>query len=72
MADTVIVALLALAGTVIGSSLGVVQANKVVNYRIEQLEHKVDKHNNLIERTYNLEKEVAVIEEELKDLTPKV
>lgn len=35
-------------------------------YRIEQLEKKVDKHNNVIERTYHLEEAEAVIKEQIK------
>ena len=35
----------------------------LVSYRLEQLEHKVDKHNNLIERTYELERKTSVLEE---------
>lgn len=66
MSDVVIVALLSLAGTVMGSWAGVRQANKLTNYRIEQLEKKVDKHNSIVERTYELEKKIAVIEEEIK------
>jgi len=66
LSDVVIVALLSLAGTVMGSWAGVRQANKLTNYRIEQLEKKVDKHNSIVERTYELEKKIAVIEEEIK------
>lgn len=66
MSDVVIVALLSLAGTVIGSWAGIRQANKLTNYRIEQLEKKVDKHNSIIERTYELEKKVAVLQEDIK------
>ena len=35
----------------------------LISYRLEQLEHKVDKHNTLIERTYELERKTAVLEE---------
>lgn len=35
----------------------------LISYRLEQLEQKVDKHNNLIERTYDLERKTAVLEE---------
>lgn len=35
----------------------------LISYRLEQLEQKVDKHNNLIERTYELERKTAVLEE---------
>ncbi len=46
----IIIAVLALCGTVIGSITGILASNKLVIYRIEQLEKKVEKHNNLIER----------------------
>lgn len=64
----IIVALLAFAGTVVGSLLGILAANKLVNYRIEQLEKKVEKHNNLVERMYNLETKIALDEEEIEHL----
>lgn len=66
MNDTVIVALLSLVGTLVGSLAGILTANKLVVYRIEQLEKKVEKHNNVIERVYLLEKHEAVMEEEIK------
>lgn len=66
MNSTVLVALLSFLGTVLGSLFGVIAANRLSNYRIEQLEKKVEKHNNLIERVYALEKHEAVIEEELE------
>ncbi len=66
MTDTVIVAILSLVGTLGGSLLGILTANKLTNYRLEQLEKKVDKHNSVIERVYMLEKHEAVIDEEIK------
>lgn len=68
MSETIIIALLSFAGTVVGSLLGILAANKLVNYRLEQLEKKVEKHNNLVERMYNLETKVAVDEEEIEHL----
>lgn len=50
MSETVWIAILSLLGTMFGSWMGVRQANKLVNFRIDQLEHKVDKHNHLVER----------------------
>lgn len=38
----------------------------LISYRLEQLEQKVDKHNNLIDRTYDLERRAAVLEEKSK------
>ena len=66
MNDTVIVALISLVGTLAGSYGGVLTANKLTNYRIQQLEEKVEKHNKVIERVFNLEKHEAVMEEAIK------
>lgn len=68
MSEAIIVAVLSLVGTIVGSLLGILAANKLVQYRLEQLEKKVEQHNNLVERMYNLEKKVAVDEEELEHL----
>ena len=38
----------------------------LISYRLEQLEQKVDKHNNLVERTYALERRADVMEEKIK------
>ena len=66
MSSEIIVALLSMAGTAIGSILGVMAANKLTNYRIGQLEKKVDKHNTVIERTFKLEEAQAVLSEQIK------
>lgn len=68
MTEAVIVAVLALIGTLGGTFGGIVTANKLTNYRIEQLEKKVEKHNHVIERVYNLEKQEALLEEEVEHL----
>ena len=68
MSEAVIVAILSLVGTLIGSLAGILTANKLTNYRIAQLEKKVEKHNSVIERVYKLEKEEAVIQEEINQL----
>ena len=66
MPSEIVVALLSMAGTAIGSITGVMAANKLTNYRIEQLEKKVDKHNTVIERTFKLEEAQAVLQEQIK------
>ena len=68
LSDVIVVALISLAGTALGTWGGIRQANKLTNYRIEQLEKKVDKHNQVIERTFKLEKDMAVIQEDMKNL----
>ena len=45
---------------------GILVANKLSNYRIEQLEKKVEKHNQVVERVYKLEQANAVQDEEIK------
>jgi len=66
VSDTVIVGLLTLAGSLIGSLCGVLASSKLTQYRIGQLEKKVDKHNNLVERTYHLEERTELQEERIK------
>ena len=65
MNNEIVVALIALFGTALGTFGGIITANKLTNYRIEQLEKKVDKHNSVIERVYNLEKSNEVILEKI-------
>lgn len=57
MQAEIIVAILSLAGTLIGSIVGILTANKLVVYRIEQLEKAVTKHNTVIERVALLEQD---------------
>lgn len=66
MSETLIVAALSFVGTLVGTFGGILTGTKLTNYRIEQLEKKVEKHNHVIERVYNLEKHEAVIDEEIK------
>ena len=66
--EVAIVAILSLLGTLIGSLARILTANKLTNYRIAELEKKVEKHNRVIERDYKLEKEEADIQEEINQL----
>lgn len=66
MSDEILVALIGLGGSGLGSILGVLASGKLTQYRLSQLEKKVDKHNNLIYRTYQLEERQEVLEEKIK------
>ena len=66
MDNTVIVAVLSLVGTLTGSYFSQRKSTALISYRLEQLEAKVHKHNNLIERTYHIEQEQAVQKEQIK------
>lgn len=66
MDSTVIVAIVSLIGTGVGTLGGILTANRLTNYRIQQLEEKVEKHNKVIDRVYNLERHAAVMQEDIK------
>ena len=68
MNNEIMVAVIALVGTAIGTGGGILASSKLTVYRIEQLEKKMDKHNTLIERMYKLEERVCGIEEEVRNL----
>nr|DAF34422.1 MAG TPA: Hemolysin [Caudoviricetes sp.] len=66
MSETIIVAVISLVGTLAGSYWANRKNTALIAYRLEQLEVKVNKHNSVIERTYNLETEQSVIKEQIK------
>ena len=66
MTETIIVAVLSLIGTLAGAYLANRKSSALIAYRLEQLEDKVEKHNNVIERVYALERNEAVMDEEIK------
>lgn len=68
MSDTIIVGLLSLAGTLLGTIGGIMATQKLVMYRLQKLEEKVDRHNKLIERTYALEGRMNEAEHDIRDL----
>lgn len=57
MPDVIIVAIISLLGTMFGSLAGIMRANNLVTYRLSELEKKVDKYNNIIERVSLLEQD---------------
>jgi glucose-6-phosphate-specific signal transduction histidine kinase len=72
MSDTVMVALLSLFGSLVGTLGGIAINSKLSNYRIEQLEKKVDKHNNLIERMFRAEEAITVLDEKMKVVNHRI
>ena len=66
MGDTIIVALLGFFGTLGGAYFANRKSTALIAYRLEQLEAKVNKHNQVIERTYQLEKHAEVVDEQIK------
>ena len=66
MSEGVLIAIITLAGSGIGSLCGIIVSSRLTTYRLEQLEKKVDKHNTVIERTYAVEQKLAVQDEQIK------
>ena len=66
--ETIIVAFITLAGTIGSGVLSAVISNNLIKYRVELLEKKVDKHNNLIDRLYKAESSIKLIQEEVEQL----
>ncbi len=71
MSESEVIAVISLVGTLIGSGGGVLVANKLSNYRIQQLEIKVDKHNNFANRLPVVEEKLKVINHRLDDIEHK-
>ena len=68
MEPEIAVAVCSLVGTMIGSLTGIMTANKLSNYRLEQLEEKVKKHNNLVERMIVVEQSTKSAHHRLDEL----
>lgn len=65
MSTEIICTLLSLVGTLVGTLSGIMASTRLTSYRLAQLEDKVNKHNNLIERTYKIEEEIAIQKEKI-------
>lgn len=72
MTDTIWVALLSLLGTLLGTLGGIVASQKLVAYRLEQLEKKVQAHNSLIDRMYRQEQATSLLQAEDKRLGKRI
>ena len=66
MSDTIIVALIGLIGSGAGAFGGILVSSKLTQYRLEQLERKVEVHNQVIDRVYKLEERTELQEEKIK------
>lgn len=66
MSAEIVVGVLSFVGTLVGTIGGILASNRVTTYRISQLETKVTKHNDLIDRMYKVENRVTLLEDEMK------
>lgn len=70
--SSIIAALIGAGGSAIGAIVGIFVNTKLITYRLEQLEARVNKHNNIIERTYELEKEDEIVKEKIKVVNHRI
>lgn len=66
MTDAIIVALIGLLGSGVGTFGGILVSSKLTQYRLEQLEKKVEVHNHVIDRVYKLEERTELQEEKIR------
>lgn len=72
MSEGIVVALIGLVGSGCGSLIGVIASSRLTQYRLEQLEKRVEAHNNLIDRTYKLEAHEKVIDTEIEEMKHEI
>lgn len=72
MGEPILTALFSLIGTLVGTFGGIITGSKLMNYRIEQLEKKVEKHNNVVERMYKAEGHIEELQHDVKDIKTKI
>lgn len=68
----ILVALISLAGSALGSLVGITINSRLTTYRLEQLEKKVNQHNNLIDRMYKVEEIAEVHDEKIKVVNHRI
>jgi hypothetical protein len=72
MDTAMLTALLSLFGSLIGTFGGIITGTKLVNYRIEQLEKKVEKHNNAVERLFKAEGHIEELQHDVREIKNKI
>lgn len=72
MDSEIIVALITLLGSCLGTISGILVSSKLINYRLSRLEERVNKHNNIVERTYILEEKISVANHRIADLEEEI
>lgn len=68
MSAEIVVALIGLGGSAIGSLIGILCNSKLIDYRLGEIERKLDEHNKLVDRMYKAEKRLDVLDVKVEDL----
>lgn len=72
MSEPILIALFSLIGTLVGTFGGIITGTKLMNYRIQQLEKKVEKHNNVVERMYKAEGHIEELQHDIKEIKNRI
>lgn len=64
--------MLILMGSLLVQIIGVIMSQNLTKYKIDQLEKKVEKHNNVVERTYKLEGKMREARADIDEIKGKV
>ena len=72
VSEAILIALFSLIGTLVGTFGGIITGTKLMNYRIQQLEKKVEKHNNVVERMYKAEGHIEELQHDIKDIKNRI
>ena len=72
MSEPILPAFFSLIGSLIGTFGSIITGSKLMNYRIEQLEKKVEKHNNVVERMFKAEGHIEELQHDVKDIKTKI
>lgn len=72
MSEGIWIAVIAFGGTLIGTFSGILTSSRLTVYRLQQLEEKVDKHNELVERTFRLEENCSLLDEKIKVVNHRI
>lgn len=68
MSENIITALIGIVPTIIVAVFSIVSNNQVIKVRIDELEKKVEKHNQIVERMYKAESDIKIIQDEMKGM----
>ena len=71
MQSEILVAFFGMLGTIIGSGFGVWASASKTNFRLSQLEKKMEIHNHLVERMTRCEGEISELQHDVRDLKTK-
>lgn len=72
LSESIWIAVIAFGGTLVGTFGGIIASSRLTAYRLEQLEEKVDKHNELVERTFRLEENCSLLDEKIKVVNHRI